>query len=63
MTETLQLARTVNAEMRRATSRDYRIKFDQLDPESLREMLRFLRDIDHEKRLAVRRAQTQPWRR
>jgi len=26
-------------------------------------MLRFMRDIEHEKRIAINRARTQPWRR
>lgn len=58
-----QLARWVRAEMRRTTSRDYRINLEALDPQSLQEMLRFLHDVDHEKRMAVNRASTQPWRR
>lgn len=63
MTTIPQLVRSVKAEMMRATSRDYRINLEALDPESLREMLRFLRDIEHEKRMAARKAQLQPWRR
>lgn len=35
------------------------IKLDALDDESLRE----LRDLDHEKQLAVQQARLQPWRR
>jgi hypothetical protein len=57
------LAETVRAELRRATGREYRVALDQLDEQSLHELLRALRDIEHEKRLAARRAQLQPWRR
>jgi len=53
----------VRGEMRRATGRDYRVNLEALDAESLREMLRFMRDIEHEKRIAINRARTQPWRR
>lgn len=60
---TQQMARAIRAEMRRATSRDYKIQLEALDAESLREMQRFLRDIEHEKLTAVNRARTQPWRR
>jgi hypothetical protein len=63
MTEQAQLVRHVMAEIRRATGRDYRIDLNPLDVASLRELMRVLRDIEHEKRLAARRAQLMPWRR
>jgi hypothetical protein len=46
-----------------STSRRYGIKFDTLDDESLRELQRLLRDLGHEKQMAVRQARFQPWRR
>ena len=33
-----------------------------LDDESLRELQRLLRDLDHEKQMAVQQARLQPWR-
>jgi hypothetical protein len=40
----------LRAETARATGRRYQIDFDFLDVESLRELVRFARDFDHEKR-------------
>lgn len=57
------MIRLVEAELQRATGRRYRIALSALDEESLRELLRLLRDLDHEKRSAARRAQLTPWRR
>jgi len=34
-----------------------------LDDENLRELQRLLRDLDHEKQMAVQHARLQPWRR
>jgi hypothetical protein len=39
----------------------YRIDLDGLDGESLRELQRVLRDLDHEKQAAVNRARLMPW--
>lgn len=46
----------LRAEMRRATGRDYRVNLDPLDDASLRELRRFLRDVEYERTAAVRRA-------
>ena len=51
------------AEISRATGRRYRIQLDALDDESLRELQRHLRDLDHEKQMAVQQARLQPCRR
>lgn len=51
------------AEITRTTGRRYSIKLEALDDESLRELQRLLRDLDHEKHAAVNRAHTVPWRR
>jgi hypothetical protein len=51
------------AEITRATGRRYSIKLEALDDESLRELQRLLRDLDHEKQMAVQQARLQPWRR
>jgi hypothetical protein len=45
------------------TGRRYTIKLEALDDESLRELQRLLRDLDHEKQMAVRQARLHPWRR
>jgi len=41
------------AEITRATGRRYRIQLEALDEESLRELQRLLRDLDHEKQMAA----------
>jgi len=42
---------------------DYdRLDLDALDPVSLRELQRLLRDLDAEHRMAVQRARICPWR-
>ena len=51
------------AEITSTIGRRYSIKLEALDDESLRELQRLLRDLDHEKRMAVQQARLQPWRR
>jgi hypothetical protein len=51
------------AEITRTAGRRYSIKLEALDDESLRELQRLLRDLDHEKQMAVQQARLQPWRR
>jgi hypothetical protein len=51
------------AEISRATGRRYRIQLEALEDESLRELQRLLRDLDHEKQRVVQQARLQPWRR
>lgn len=51
------------AEITRTTGRRYSIKLEALDDENLRELQRLLRDLDHEKQMAVQQARRQPWRR
>ena len=46
-----------------ATGRRYQIDFDALDFQSLRELVRLIRDLDHEKQAAVNRVRMMPWRR
>lgn len=60
--EKRRLAEWLRAELARATGRRYRIDLDALDAESLRELQRLLRDLDHEKQAAVNRARLMPWR-
>ena len=50
------------AEITRTTGRRYTIKLEALDDESIRELQRLLRDLDHEKQMAVQQARLQPWR-
>lgn len=47
----------------RATGRRYQIDLDALDVQRLRELVRLIRDLDHEKQAAVNRARMVPWRR
>ena len=59
-----RLVEWLRAEIQRQTGRRYdRLDLDALDPESLRELQRLLRDLDAEHRMAVQRARLQPWRR
>jgi hypothetical protein len=57
-----RLVEWITAEITRATGRRYRLRLDALDDESLRELQRLLRDLDHEKKMAVQQARLQPWR-
>lgn len=52
----------LRAETARATGRRHAIKFEALDVESLRELVRLVRDLEHEKQAAVNRARMMPWR-
>ena len=58
-----RLVEWVIAEVTRTAGRRYAIKLEALDDESLRELQRLLRDLDHEKQAAVQQARLQPWRR
>jgi len=58
-----RLVEWIAAEVMRSTGRRYAIKLEALDDESLREFQRLLRDLDHEKQIAVQQARLQPWRR
>jgi hypothetical protein len=51
----------IRGEIGRQTGRQYQIDLDALDIDSLRELLRLLRDLDNEKTAAVKRAQSNPW--
>ena len=57
-----QLIRWLRAEMARATGKRYQVQFELLDAASLRDLQRLLRDLDHEKQMAVRNARIFPWR-
>ncbi len=60
--EKRRLVEWLRADLARATGRRYRINLDGLDVESLRELQRLLRGLDHEKWAAVNRARLTPWR-
>ena len=57
-----QLIRWLRAEMARATGKRYLVKLELLDAASLRDLQRLLRDLDHEKQMAVNQARLFPWR-
>ena len=61
--DTTRLVAQVRGAMQRLSGRCYQVKLEKLDHRSLMEMLRCLRDIEHGKDAAVRRARTEPWRR
>ena len=46
-----------------SSDRRYPIDFDALDVQSLRELVRLIRDLEHEKQAAVNQARMMPWRR
>jgi len=48
--------------MTRQAGRRYLIDLEALDFESLRELQRLLRDLDHENQAAVNRVRMMPWR-
>ena len=54
--------RWIETEISRTTGRRYRIDFNALDLQSLRELQRFLRDLDTEKAQAINKAKFLPWR-
>jgi len=58
-----RLVEWLTAEITRATGRRYSIQLEALDDESLRELQRLVRDLDHEKQMAVQQARLRPWSR
>ncbi len=58
-----RLVEWLRAEIQRQTGRrSDRLDLDSLDPVSLRELQRLLRDLDAEQRMAIQRARICPWR-
>jgi len=57
------LTRWIESEIARTSGRRYRIAWDRLYTGSLRDVQRLLRDLEHERELAVRHAQMFPWER
>jgi hypothetical protein len=58
-----RLVEWLRVEIQRQTGRRYdRLDLESLDPESLREFQRLLRDLDAERRMAVQRVRICPWR-
>ena len=57
-----QLIRWLRAEMARSTGKRYQVQLELLDSTSLRDLQRLLRDLDHEKQMAVQSARIYPWR-
>jgi hypothetical protein len=61
--EQRQLVAWLRAEMRHTTGREYRVEaLRAMDVASLRELQRFVRDVQYEQTAAVNRARRQPWR-
>jgi hypothetical protein len=58
-----RLIEWLRAEAARATGRRHAIKYEALDVDSLRELVRLIRDLEHEKQAALNRARMTPWRR
>jgi len=59
---TTELQRTL-AEMTRVTGKRYRIDLSPLSEPSLRELVRFIRDVEQDKLRAVQQARLNPWKR
>jgi hypothetical protein len=58
------LVQALTAAMHRASGgHRYRLHLEELDVDNLRELLRFVRDVDNERCYAVTRARINPWRR
>lgn len=58
-----RLIEWLRAETARATGRRYQVDFEILDVQSLRELVRLVRDLEHEKQAAVNQARRMPWTR
>ena len=58
-----RLVEWLTAEVNRQVGRRHKVAWEALDDESLSEFQCLLRDLDHEKQIAVQRARLQPWRR
>jgi len=58
-----EMIRWIRATMSRMTGRRYAIDLETLPTESLLDLQRFLRDIEGEQQMQVKRARMQPWRR
>ena len=54
--------RAVEAEIRQQCGRLYQIDWAKLDDRELCEVHRMLRDLEHDRLVAVRRGRLQPWR-
>jgi hypothetical protein len=57
-----RLIECITAEVNRQVGRRYKIAWEALDDESLREFQRLLRDLDHEKQMAAQQGRLRPWR-
>lgn len=57
-----QLIRWIQTNARCMTGRRYEIALERLDTTSLRSLQRLLRDLEYERRVAVRDARLRPWR-
>lgn len=58
-----RVIRELVANIRQKTGRHYQIKFDKLELEEIQEVIRLIRDIDHENLVRLNRARIMPWRR
>ena len=58
-----RLREHVRAELSRLTGKRYAVHLDALDDDSVRELLRFVRDAAYEKGKARRQASRERWRR
>lgn len=57
-----RLIEWITAEVTRQVGRRYHVAWEALDDRSLREIQRLLRDLEHEKQMAVQQVRLCPWR-
>ena len=57
-----QLVGYITSQSAQMSGRRYQIDWNKLDARELLEVKKLLDDLGGDKRIAVRRAQTQPWR-
>jgi hypothetical protein len=55
MSDPVPLIHSIRARLQQATGREYQIKLESLDVQSLRELLRAVQDLDHEKIIAAKK--------
>lgn len=60
--DTTRLQAQVMGHMQRLSGRCYQVALERLDHRSLMELIRFLRDVEHDRDAALRRARLEPWR-
>ena len=61
--EKRQLIDRLCRDVARITGRRYAVDYEALNAESLRELVRLVQDLEHDRKAAVNQARMMPWRR